>query len=106
MEKLQFRVLYRQFLFRMLDPELLSVDAQGDMSKLFGQFAALLVFLGVGLAFFGFGVDAAGLSPTAQLIAAWTGEHFLIATTMLAVGLFAVLSWDSAFPDQRDVHVL
>src|SRR5207248_2961686 len=32
--------------------------------------------------------------------------HFLIATTMLIVGLFAVLSWDSTFPDRRDVLVL
>ncbi len=36
----------------------------------------------------------------------WSGEHFLIATTMLVVGLFAVLSWDSTFPDRRDVMVL
>ena len=33
-------------------------------------------------------------------------QHFLIATTMLVVGLFAVLSWDATFPDQRDVLVL
>ncbi len=33
-------------------------------------------------------------------------EHSLIATTMLVVGLFAVLSWDSMFPDRRDVLVL
>jgi hypothetical protein len=33
-------------------------------------------------------------------------EHALIATTMLVVGLFAVLSWDSTFPDKRDVLVL
>jgi hypothetical protein len=33
-------------------------------------------------------------------------EHFLISTTMLVVGLFAVLSWDSTFPDRRDVLVL
>ena len=30
MEKLQFRVLYRQFLFHMVDLELLSADALGD----------------------------------------------------------------------------
>jgi hypothetical protein len=36
----------------------------------------------------------------------WTAEHFLIATTMLAVGVFAVLSWESMFPDRRDVLVL
>lgn len=33
-------------------------------------------------------------------------QHFLIATTMLVVGLFAILSWDATYPDQRDVLVL
>jgi len=33
-------------------------------------------------------------------------EHSLIALTMLVVGIFGVLSWDSAFPDRRDVLVL
>ena len=32
-ERLQFRVLYRDFLFRMVDLELLSTQARGDMSK-------------------------------------------------------------------------
>ena len=41
---LQFRVLYRQFLFRLMDVELSSASARGDASKLLGQFAALLVF--------------------------------------------------------------
>jgi hypothetical protein len=44
MTKLQFRVLYREFLFRMVDPEVLSAHAQGDAGKLLGQFA-LLIFL-------------------------------------------------------------
>jgi hypothetical protein len=45
--------------------------------------------------------------PPAQYQAAiWGMEHFLISTTMLVVGLFAVLSWDSTFPDRRDVMVL
>ena len=48
----------------------------------------------------------AGLPPLAQLIAEWSGVHFVIATTMLVVGLFAILSWDSTFPDRRDVMVL
>ena len=43
MTKLQFRVLYREFLFRMVDLELLSADALGDSNKLLGQFAALLI---------------------------------------------------------------
>ena len=41
-----------------------------------------------------------------RLAATWGIEFFLIATTMLVVGLFAVLSWDSMFPDRRDVLVL
>src|ERR1022692_3393197 len=108
MTRLQFRVLYREFLFRMVDLELLSAHAQGDMSKLFGQFASLFLFLsmlfaGMGLAFAG---SAKRMPPPARLIFAWGSEHFLIATTMLVVGLFAVLSWDSTFPDRRDVLVL
>ena len=106
MERTQFRILYRQFLFRMVDLEMLSADAQGDLSKLFGQFAALLIFLSIGLAFLAVGAGEANLKAPAQLIACWSAEHFLIATTMLVVGLFAVLSWDSTFPDRRDVFVL
>lgn len=104
--KLRFRVLYRQFLFRAVDLELLSASAQGDISKLLGQFASLLVFVSLlaalaALAFGGFDM------PVPQRLAAtWGIEFFLIATTMLVVGLFAVLSWDSMFPDRRDVLVL
>ena len=95
----QFRVLYKQFLFRMVDIELLSADAKGDMGKLFGQFAALLIFLSIGLCV---GAALAGMG----LVPEWSGVHFMIATTMLVVGLFAILSWDSTFPDRRDVMVL
>jgi len=107
MAKRQFRVLYREFLFRMVDLELLSVHAQGDASRLLGQFAALLAFLGVLFsmpAMMGFG--DANMPPPARLMLAWSMEHFLIATTMLVIGLFAVLSWDSTFPNRRDVLVL
>ncbi len=104
MTRLQFRVLYRQFLFRVVDLELLS--PQGDMSKLLGQFASLLVFLGLLLSFGALGVGNSRTPRAAVMIGAWGFEHFLIATTMLVVGLFAVLSWDSTFPDRRDVLVL
>ncbi len=106
MEKLQFRVLYREFLFRMVDLELLSAHAQGDVSKLLGQFAALLVFFSVWCSLGALGIGGRNMPRADVLIAAWRMEHFLIATTMLAVGLFAVLSWDSIFPDRRDVLVL
>lgn len=104
MVKTQFRVLYRQFLFRIVDLELLST--QGETSKLLGQFASLLVFLSLLFSFAVWGLTEGGMPATARLIACWEMEHILIATTMLIVGLFAVLSWDSMFPDQRDVLVL
>jgi hypothetical protein len=39
----QFRVLYRQFLFRAVDLELIS--KQADSSTLIGQFASLPIFV-------------------------------------------------------------
>ena len=104
MVKTQFRILYRQFLFRIVDVELLS--AQGETSKLLGQFASLLVFLGMIFSFPLWALTGDDLPARARLLASWELEHFLIATTMLIVGLFAVLSWDSTLPDQRDVLVL
>ena len=97
MNKRQFRVLYREFLFRMVDLEVLSSHAQGDMNKLFGQFASLLVMVSIVLV-------PSRDGPPEDL--AWPMEFFLITTTMLVVGLFAVLSWDSTFPNRRDVLVL
>jgi CubicO group peptidase (beta-lactamase class C family) len=106
MTKLQFRVLYREFLFRMVDLEVLSAHALGDANKLLGQFAALLVFISVGLSITAFGFAGAKMAPLMSLAFTMVMEHFLIATTMLVVGLFAVLSWDSTFPNRRDVLVL
>lgn len=108
--KVQFRTLYREFLFRIVDLEVLSAHAQGDSRSLVGQFASLLIFFSMCLALFA-GIWAANnrnirVPPLMQLVSAWTMEHFLIATTMLVVGLFAVLSWESTFPDRRDVLVL
>jgi hypothetical protein len=104
MTKIQFRVLYREFLFRVVDLELLA--PQGDIAKLLGQFAAALLFLSFALAYRAMFVNASSLPPQRLLAIVWEREHTLIATTMLAVGLFAVLSWDSAFLDRRDVMVL
>lgn len=103
-EEKQLRVLCREFMFRIVDLEILA--ARGDAGKLLGQFAALLAALSLMLA-----VPAIrflnSLSPREGFeIAAWPDEHFLIATTMVVVGLFAVLSWDSIFLSQRDVLVL
>lgn len=99
LRKLQFRVLYRVFLLRVVDLELLSAD--GDTTKLLGQFAALFAaisfILTAPLILFGGGL------PQIDIL---TMEHFLIATTMVVIGLFSVLNWDSVFPDRRDVLIL
>lgn len=102
-EKAQFRVLFRQFLFRIVDLELLAPE--GDLAKLLGHFASLLVFFSVIMALVALFTGNPPPGP-AGIAQSWTMEHFLISTTMLVVGLFAVLSWDSSFPDRRDMLVL
>ncbi len=99
-----FRVLYRQFLFRIVDLDILS--DQADIVKLLGQFAALLAALSLMIAGGGFRIMRSNAPPSEILVSAWVDEHSLIATTMAVVGLFAVLSWESALPNQRDVLVL
>jgi CubicO group peptidase (beta-lactamase class C family) len=107
MHQLQFKVLYRQFLFRVFDLEMLSVGAQGDTHKLLGQFAALLIFISVTLTLPAMALSAPSPSdPQLGLVFLMIAQHFLIATSMLVVGLFAVLSWDATFPDRRDAMVL
>jgi hypothetical protein len=97
---LQFRVLYNVFLLRVIDLELLSADA--DTTKLVEQFAGMFatfsIVISAPLMLAGF--------PRIPPPGSWTIEHFLIATTMVIVGLFSVLTWDSIFPDRRDVLVL
>ncbi len=105
MNRLQFRVLYRQFLLRIIDLDLIA--PQGDVSKLLGQFAALLAVVSIYVMSPAVGMaSAAPDQPELGLALTWVGEHFLVSTTMLVVGLFAVLSWESMFPDRRDVLVL
>ena len=106
MNRLQFRVLYSQFLFRVVDRELLSASAKGDVSKLLGQLASLLIYVSLLLAMAGIFFGGDDMPAPQRLAASWGIEFFLISTTMLVVGLFGVLSWDSMFPDRRDVLVL
>lgn len=99
-EKQQFRALYHHFLFRILDSELLSSDA--DPERLLGQIATALLSFS---ALVSVPVLFMGGSPIPQTVLR-TFEHFFIATTMLVVGLFSVLTWDAVFPDRLDVLVL
>jgi hypothetical protein len=98
----RFRVLYRVFVLRVIDLELLSVD--GDPSRLMGQFAAVFVTISF---FSSFPVPLMlwGKKPI-PVAAAYMFEHFFIETTMTIAGLIAVLSWDAAYPDRRDMLVL
>src|SRR4029077_2768664 len=105
MKRTPFRILYREFLFRVVDRELLSTYAGGDAHQLFTQFAAVLLFVSFAISIPALDYGA-GFPPPLRLFFAWRFEHFLIATTMLAVGLCAILSWGSIFPDHRDVLVL
>jgi len=100
----QFRVLYREFLFRMVDLELIA--PQGDIGKLLGQFAGLLIFFSSMLALGAMFFNGRAMTAEERMIFIWGMEHFLISTTMLVVGMFAVLSWDSTFLNRRDVLVL
>lgn len=102
---LQFRILYRQFLLRVIDLEALSIDA--DIPRFLGQFASILVFISVIVALgLLMGYGSVATKPAALLRFTWTMEQGLISGTMLVVGLIAVITWDATFPDRKDVMVL
>jgi hypothetical protein len=99
-----FRTIYRIFLFRVVDTDLLSPG--GDITRLIGQIAVIPILLGIGFTFGTMGLGGVRGPRSEMLIAAWGLEHALIATTILLTGLFSILSWESAYPDFKDVMVL
>lgn len=102
---IRFRILFRQFLLRVVDLEALSVQA--DVPRFLGQFASLLIFISLCAAAGPLMVGGALMSkPEAYLSFVWGGEQTLISGTMLVVGLVVVIGWDSTFPDRQDVMVL
>ena len=98
--KQHFRALYRIFLMRVIDLEILSAD--GDPTRLIGQFATILSSISFLFALPILLVGGRRIPMTSQ----WTAEHFFLETTMTVAGLITILNWDSAFPDRRDVLVL
>ncbi len=100
LRKLQFRTLYRVFFLRVVDLDLLSSDA--DPAKLIGQFAAIFCTFSFLLIIPLLLMNGDALPITS----AWMFEHFFIETSMTVAGLIAVLNWDAAFPDRRDLLVL
>jgi len=100
-----FRVLYRDFLFRVLDIELL--PAVDDIQRLLGQFAAMLAAFSFTLAAVGLPKYLMSTLSPAQLQMASRGEcEFLIGATMTIAGLFSVLAWNNVLPSRRDCLVL
>jgi hypothetical protein len=90
-----FRVLHGQFLLRVIDLDALSIEA--DIPRFLGQFAGVLIMFSF---IHAFAVYVAILEYPFRL------EHYLISTMMLVAGLITVVSWDSIFPDRRDIMVL
>ncbi|MGO9337938.1 MAG: hypothetical protein ACLPY1_10565 [Terracidiphilus sp.] len=101
---LDFRVLYRQFLLRVIDLEALSIQA--DVTAFLGQFAGVLIMLSLVHATVTYLGYAFITEPAERFAFLLHMQHYLIATMMLVAGMFAVLSWDATFPDRRDVLVL
>jgi pimeloyl-ACP methyl ester carboxylesterase len=101
----QFRVLYREFLRRMVDLELLS--ARGDLNNLLVQFAGLLAAFSLVLTIYLVPPAAFSTLPREVLArAAWGTQEFLISTTIAVVGMFTVVSWDALLPSRMDSLVL
>ena len=101
----QFRILYRDFLARIVDLELLS--AGGEIQKLLAQFAAMLAALSFVIAVWVIpNVANAHMAYEKLSVAVWPLEEFLVATTMAITGLFGLLAWNTVLPDRRDCLIL
>jgi hypothetical protein len=106
MAKAPFRILYREFLLRLVDLEIPAAHAEGDSNQRTGQLSSLLIFFSAVVALIAMLLDPGRWPQPARLLLTWGMEHFVISMTMLVVGLLAVLSWDSIFTTRRDVLVL
>ena len=100
---LEYRVLCRQFLLRVVDLEALSIEA--DIPQFLGQFAGVAIMMSIVHSVIAWAYFTP-MSMSERFAFASHFEQYLIATMMLAVGVFAVISWDAVFPDRRDIMVL
>ena len=96
--------MLREFLLRIVDLEIL--PNRESTLKLFGQMGALLAAFNVLFAKAVGRVFDLPLPVEARWREVLPDEHFFLSTTMLAVGMLAILCWESAFPERRDVLVL
>jgi hypothetical protein len=94
---LQFRVLHRQFLLRVVDLEAMSIEA--DIPRFLGQFAGILIMISLMR-----GLGALVFPPPPSRV--WQVEQGQISNMLLVIGLCAVITWEATFPDRRDLAVL
>ena len=100
-ERSQFRFLYRDFLFRIVDLELLA--SRGDAQRLLSQFGALLAAFSFTFAIYfvpRYGLSTLPWEKLSKL--GWVDQDLLIATTMAIAGMFTILAWNNVLPDRRD----
>ncbi len=104
-ERRQFKILYRDFLSRMVDLELVSAggDAQGLIARI-GSLLAALSFILAYLIVPRYATSGHSHARLARL--AWDDEEFLISATITVAGLCAVMAWNTVFPDRRDSLIL
>lgn len=102
---IQFRVLWRQFLLRVVDVESLSIEA--DIPRFLGQFAGVLILISV-FRSLGFLIASGNPDLTREglLSMEMHAMQSFLAGTMLIAGLIAIATWDNIFPDRRDSMVL
>jgi hypothetical protein len=102
---IQFRVLWRQFLLRVVDVESLSIEA--DIPRFLGQFAGVLILISV-FRSLGFLIASGNPDLTREglLRMEMHAVQSFLAGTMLIAGLIAIATWDNIFPDRRDSMVL
>jgi hypothetical protein len=101
----EFRVLYRGFLARTIDLDVLS--QRGDLANAIARFGGLLAAFSF---LVGLGIVPRYLTttlPRSQLIwALWNDEEFLLSATIAIAGLVAVLAWNAFLPERKDCVVL
>ncbi|MFC5863042.1 hypothetical protein ACFPT7_12120 [Acidicapsa dinghuensis] len=104
---LDFRVLYKQFLLRILDLEALSIET--DMVEYLAQFAGILIFIsgiqGLGMILLRV-LHPAPFTPVELYRMSWGAEHGIVEKMLLVAGLIVVFLWETPFPDRRDMMVL
>ena len=101
----RFRVLYRAGLSHLVNFDVLGGSGKGQNLAI--RLVSILAGLSFALAFMLLPrYLTATLRPAELARLAWNDEEFLISTTIAVAALFAVLAWNSVFPDKRDSFVL